>query len=315
MRFFLVPLFITFVVPLLAAKTRTVYEFPNPTWLENIASMRNGSLLVTVIGRAEVYIVEPFQTPATSRLVASFASSNAVLGITELRPDVFAIAVGSTVPPSSPVPGSFSIHTLDLSTPNRAARISKVADLTTMQGINGIAALNPSMLLLADSWAGNIVRLDMQTRASNITLQDSTLRSNFTAPLPLGVNGLKVPFPGVLYYSNTVLNLLGRVRVDAMTGRALSNFEVFAKGEIVSGPDDFVVERDGRVVLARAFGDTVQRVGMDGKVEILVNGGDVAGATALAFGRGRGNGKLYVCTSGLVGGVPMRGGRVVQIEL
>ena len=164
-------------------------------------------------------------------------------------------------------------------------------------------------MLVADSFAGHILAVDTHTGKSKIALQDASLAANFSAPLPIGVNGLKVHGKYV-YYSNTALGLLGRVCVDAVTGTAEGAFEILAKTPEISVPDDFAVGNDGKVFLAgplpAPLGGTVQRVGKDGKVKTLAEGGDVVGSTGVTFGRGKGKGAVYVGTSQ---------GRVVAIEL
>ncbi|KAH8730557.1 hypothetical protein GQ44DRAFT_700514 [Phaeosphaeriaceae sp. PMI808] len=307
-------LFASLLVSATAVTLRTVYEFPNPTWLENVAVMRNGSLLVTVIGRPEVHIVNPTISPATASLVTSFPNANAVLGITEIAPNTFAVAVGSTTPQNTPVAGSFSLWSLDFGAgprPNAAVKVTKITGLERMQLVNGIVALNPRTVLLADSFAGNIVRLDLFTKKYEVGLQDASLASNFSAPiLPLGVNGLRV-HKGYLYYSNSAQSLLGRVPVS-MNGRAVGAFSVFAAGGSIMLPDDFAVVPNGDVYLTSPSADTLQYVRLDGRIETIAKGEPVSGGTVAILGK---KNVLYVCTSGLEGGVPTRGGRVIEVSL
>tara|TARA_R110002003_G_scaffold431_6_gene19687 strand:+ start:8993 stop:9934 length:942 start_codon:yes stop_codon:yes gene_type:complete len=298
-----------------AATIRTTYQFDNSTWLENLALTRNGSLLVTVIGRPEVHIVNPLVTPATASLVHTFPNANAVLGITEVKHDVFAVAVGTTTPANAPIEGSFSIWSIDISDCRHAATIQKVADLNTVSMVNGITLLNPHTLLLADSWAGNIVALDLRSRAYNVLLRDASLASNFSnTALPLGVNGVRLHAPtAYLYYSNTVLNLLGRVKLDTRTGVAVAPFEIITTGEQIGQPDDFAVLADGSVVLAHPVADAVEWVGRDGVVRGL---GMVSGVTSVVTAEGgKGKGKMYMSTSTLEGGQAVGRGKVVEIEV
>lgn len=81
----------------LGATVRTIHEFPNPTWVENIASTRNGSILAGVIGSApaQLHIIDPFSNTTDSTLLHEFAYSNSIFGITEYETDVFAVAAGN----------------------------------------------------------------------------------------------------------------------------------------------------------------------------------------------------------------------------
>ncbi|KAH5305130.1 hypothetical protein HBI23_183360 [Parastagonospora nodorum] len=296
-----------------AAKLATVHQFPNGTWIENIASTRNSSLLVTVIGRAEVHIINLLPSPPTSSLLTTFPSRNSVTGITELSPNHFAIAVGNLTASNTPVANTSQIWTIDAS--RTPPQIELARDIPTASMINGITSLDSHTLLMADSWRGNILALDLRTNKYAVALEDESLKANFSHPtLPLGVNGIRYHAPTkYLYYTNTVQNLLGRVAIDPHTAMPRGRFEVIAQGEMIAQPDDFVVRRDGSVVLARPLADQVVCVRGDGKVQVLAEGGLASGGTSVVSG-GR-EGELFVGESGLEGGVVVRGGRVVRMEL
>lgn len=297
-----------------ASTISTIFHFPNGTWLENIATTHNSSLLVSLFGISELRLVHPSTrtSNATSSLVANFPNANAVLGITALTStnDVFAVAVGSTTPPNNPVPGSFSIWKVDIGC-ETGVEVSKIADLPEVYMVNGIAMVNHELLFLADSSSGNIVALNLSIGTYKVALTGPNLAANNSAALPFGVNGIRFHSP-YLYFSNTVQGVLGRVKVDGKTGVAVGAYEVFAKGDVISQPDDFAVLQDGSVVLARPLGDTMQHIGLDRRVELL---GKVNGATSAVVGKKkRGKEVVYVSTSGLVGGVAREGGRVVKVE-
>jgi sugar lactone lactonase YvrE len=300
-----------------AANLTTVFQYPPGTWLENIAHMRNGSLLVTLIGSPEVRIVNPTVSPATSALVTSFPHANSVLGITEVKKDVFAVAVGTlNTSNNTPARGSFSIWTVDLGCENAGAEVRKVLDVPSMGMPNGVTTLTPNLLLVADSWNGNIVAVTLSPPSSSVILRDQTLEADFSgkASLPFGVNGLKFHSrTSTLYFSNTVQNLLGRVKVNAKTGAAIGLFETIAQGEHVSQPDDFAVMADGSVLLARPVADTIQHIKSNGRVREVAKGGLASGATSVVGGSKKG--EVFLSESGLVGGVSGGGGRVVKVTL
>ena len=79
------------------ATVRTVHQFPNPTWVENIASTRNGSILAGLLGSApaQLHIIDPFSNTTDSTLLHEFAYSNSIFGITEYDTDIFAVAAGN----------------------------------------------------------------------------------------------------------------------------------------------------------------------------------------------------------------------------
>jgi hypothetical protein len=311
----------TLLASSLATKIHTVYQFPTGTWLENIASTRNGSLLLSTVGAAQVHIVHPSTTPPTSSVLAAFPDANAVLGMTEMQHSVFAVAVGTVTPSNTPVIPSFSIWSIDFRWTSSAAKVKKIADIPNVAMVNGMASLNSHTLLLADSWTGNIVSFDTKTGKTNIVLEHPTLLPNFNASLPLGINGLKVHGEYV-YYTSTVQRLVGRVRIHSSTGKASGPFTTIASGEAISVPDDLVVADDGSVYvsgpLAAPVGDTLQHISLDGKVRTVAEGGVVAGTTAPAFGKTKKDKNvIYLSTMGGFGadGLPKAGGRVVAVKL
>lgn len=277
--------------------------------------MRNGSFLVTVIGRPEVHLVDPSVEPSRSSLVASFPNASQVLGISEISDNVFAVAMGSVTPENTPLSGSYTIWKIDLTT--KRTKTEKIADLPNVDMVNGIEKLNPHTLLLADSWAGNIVSLNIKTGAYQVALSDASLASNFSVPaLPFGVNGIQI-HKGYLYYSNTVQALIGRVRISS-SGIPIGQFTTLASRPKISVPDDFAVAKDGSVYLTGPQGDTLHHVTLDGKVETVVEDRVIAGATAATFGRTRRDANvIYLSTMGGFGanGTFAAGGRVVAVTV
>lgn len=298
-----------------ASTPHTIYQFPNPTWLENIAAMRNGSLLVTVIGKPEVHIVNPLVTPATASLMATVPDVNAAFGITELSDNIFALAAGNYTSDNAPVPGSFSVWSIDLGHKHEATHLSKIADIPAVGMINGLAALDKHTLLLADSWKGNVASLDVKSGKSGVWLEDISTASNFSASgLPLGVNGIKVHGEWG-YFTNTVRSSFSRVRVDRGKKRVIGDVEALAQGDTIAVPDDFAVLGDGSVILGRPLSDKLMKVGRDGKVEIVAK---VEGVTAAVLGRTAAD-KDVVYLSSMGGfntnGSVKAGGMVVAVRL
>jgi sugar lactone lactonase YvrE len=310
---FLAPLS-ALVASTLAANLTTVFQYPPGTWLENIAHMRNGSLLVTLIGSPEVRIVDPTVSPATSSLVTKFPNANSVLGITEVKTDVFAVVVGTlNTSNNTPLPGSFSIWTLDLGCSETGTSVQKVVDTPKIGLANGLTTLSDHVVLVADAYNGNVVRVDIKQKTYAVVLQDKSLAPDFSgkASLPFGVNGVRFhASTSTLYYTNTVQNLIGHVKINRSSGRARGKFEVIAQGAQVSQPDDLAVLNDGSVVLARPVADTIQHIGLDGRVRELAKGGLASGATSVVVVK---EGEVYLSESGLVGGVSGGGGRVAKL--
>jgi hypothetical protein len=88
---------------------RNVTQFPNGTWVENLAVRSNGQLLVTLASAPELYLVDPIGGKQPL-LVHQFPSVVGLTGIAEVEKDVFAVVGGnlSLTTFTSP-PGSYSL--------------------------------------------------------------------------------------------------------------------------------------------------------------------------------------------------------------
>ncbi|KAH6870611.1 hypothetical protein BKA58DRAFT_361565 [Alternaria rosae] len=289
-----VSVFSALVASTFATNVSTIYQFPNGTWAENIAAMGNGSLLVSTLDAAQVHIFQK---------------------------NVFAVIVAKLVPGNATNPQSFSLWKLDLTDKEEGIKISEMSELRDMAMPNGMATLNHDTLLLADSMYGNIAAYNVETRKTEVVLEDLSLAANLSAPgLQLGVNGIK-SHNDYVYYTNSAQALAGRVRVHPSTGRPNGFFET-ARDSTLSGPDDFAVAKDGSMYvsapLAAPTGDKIQHIELNGKVTTIAEGGLVAGSTSSAFGRTeKDNSTLYVTTMGGFGtdGKAKAGGRVVAVKL
>lgn len=84
-----------------AARIRQITEFPNNTWVENLAFTSGDQVVCTVTTAPEVYVIDLSKPNGAPKLVAQFADSLAMLGITKLEGDVFAVVRGNfTVEPT-----------------------------------------------------------------------------------------------------------------------------------------------------------------------------------------------------------------------
>jgi len=299
---------------------RQLAQFPNHTWPENIAVRSNGQLLITLFSSPELYQIDPFHPCPTPQLVASFPDVLGILGITELEKDVFAITKGNFSSATGTVdPSSFSIFKADL---RRTPPVfSPIADVTGATILNGVTAVKKGSryLLTADSMAGVIWRVDMETGRSDVVLNNTATRPAEPFPAGFGANGVHTR-DGVLYFTNTDRGLF-RVPVSddgtpAGEVEALANF---------TAADDFAFDGRGSVYIARGRNDVIEVFSPDGQLAPLgIANADapvlLEGGTAVAFGRTERDGRtLYVTTnggwSGLVPGTVQVGGRVVAIDL
>jgi hypothetical protein len=95
----LVALLSALVLPLLAASsnpnTTLIYQFPNGTWIENIAVRYNNALLLTLLTMPDLYNLDPTSSKPSLTLLYTFPNATALFGIAEYAPDVLGIAAGT----------------------------------------------------------------------------------------------------------------------------------------------------------------------------------------------------------------------------
>ncbi|KAL7905065.1 hypothetical protein GGI35DRAFT_483926 [Trichoderma velutinum] len=184
---------------------------------------------------------------------------------------------------------------------------------------NGAATLDAKAgtVLVADSTLGVIWRVNIYTREYEVVLDDPSFKPLSTAPLPIGVNGIR-RLEDYLYYTNTFKLSFGRVRIGN-SGRARGPFEVVASGILA---DDFAITHQV-AYLSGHFGNVITEVYHDAQTRVVagnLNSTLVAGASSAQFGRTqKDKGTLYVVTDGAVlapvNGTYTEGGKIVAIEV
>ncbi|KAF2655972.1 hypothetical protein K491DRAFT_583606, partial [Lophiostoma macrostomum CBS 122681] len=298
---------------------RTVYQFPKPTWIENIIATRSGSLLVTLINPGEVHLVDP--SANTSSLVHAFAEQNATLGITEYAPDVFAVVAGNfTYADVTTEAGSWSIWSLDVRNGTSQPLVSKIVDVPASQLLNGLAALDATTLFVADSGLGHILQVDIAAGTYRVALDHPSMKVVPGKAFGLGVNGLKVN-GGYVYYTNSGANSLTRVPVDN-TGAVVGAYETLASNYTALA-DDIGVTDDGAVFSNDEANNRVLRVEPNGHIEVIaggLNSSVIPNPTSLTLGRTwHDRNFVYVGTTGGVGapinGTFTEGAKVVAVQI
>jgi hypothetical protein len=304
------------------SSTRTIFEFENGTWVENIAVRSNGNLLVTLIDRPDLYQIDPFHN--STKLITTFqdqADALSLLGITEMAPDIFVVIAGNySIARAASVPASYSVWQVDFNRGGKCEKISEVEQLPEASFLNGMTALSrrEGTVLISDSVLGVVWRLNTRTGRYDVALEDSTMKPLEGAPLILGINGIQV-FNSYLYYVNSLKGLFCRVPINKSTGEASGPYEIVATG--ISG-DDFTMSADGVAFIAENGQNSLKRVGVNGSQSLVAGGLNstlIAGATGAAFGRTwLDQDVIYVTTAGgqagPVNGTYAEGGKVVAFR-
>ncbi|KAN0120151.1 hypothetical protein V8E51_002359 [Hyaloscypha variabilis] len=310
------------------AQGHTVHQFPNGTWVENIALRPNGDLLVTLATSPSLYLISPLTSslnptsPQTATLLHSFPPFSALLGITSTHPDqYYAIAGNLSLSPLNPGLGTYAIFSINLSTynpsSNTGATISLLTSLPSAGLLNGLTTLSAplGLLLAADSIHGAIWLINASTGTSSILLQEPEMLPPPNSTLPIGINGVHV-LPSLkhnnttsIYFSNTATSTFHRIPFSLTTMKPTGATETLFTGHAI---DDFAIdELRGVVWLAGGTVDEVLRVGIEGGGVVGVYGGvgkgELGAPTSVVVGRKGGEeGMLFVTT---------QEGRVVGVDV
>ncbi|KAI4157952.1 MAG: hypothetical protein LQ342_007878 [Letrouitia transgressa] len=318
----LIPL-VSFLFQLCAAlyPTQLIYEFPNGTFVENLAVRPDGSILTTLTTSPDLYLIQPLSANPNPQLIYRFAGSTSALGITEVSPDTFQVGVTNASGPGQAVPGTSKLYQVTF--PRRyssKAKISLTANIPNITAPNGLLTLNKNKILVADSVKGLIFAVDLKTGKSRVAITDSLFAT--TERLPVGVNGIKLQ-GNALYFTTSAQNLLGKVNINLKTGAALGPATKIVNGlPPAVGYDDFAL-RDDAAYVTSAAGNFIERVDLKRRQQTIVagqiNSTDIAEPTSAAFGRNGKENVLFVTTGGglffPVNGNEIVGGQLVAVKL
>ena len=289
---------------------RLLYEYPEGTWIENIAVRASGELLFTRLDQPHVEQFNPLEANAEPELVHSFEDDLSVMGIAEIASDSFAVIVGNITLTAGATPGSFSIWNVDFKKPNAiSADVEEIAAIPDATFANGLTSIPSSgsvdNLLYGDIAKGVVSFVDTTTGESRLVINNS-LTAAAKDPVfgETGVNGIHAK-DGVLYFANTAKRLFASIPIHP-NGTPAGEPHVITrshKSELLFYFDDFAI-RGEDAYLVTGSDNSIERIGLDGtpKGRIIagsLNSTQIAGPTSAAFGRTpQDEHILYVVTSG-----------------
>jgi sugar lactone lactonase YvrE len=288
------------------AKLTTIAYFPEQFFLENLAVRADGSILVTVLNHKQLwYVPAPaVELPVDPILVHTFESP--AMGIVEAEPDVFYVCTF----------GPATVERVDLRTwsPGAPANVTRVLTFEPSGAVlNGCCVIAPRVLLVADSVAGQIWRVDLAedglTATARVWLQHDSMAFDPDNPLnpQPGVNGVRYDSrTDCLYYTSTTRKVFMRVPVDPQTHEPAGQPELVADGTMA---DDFCIDENAGVAYVTTHREnTIDRVplrpGQHADSRDIVAGepftAQLVGPSSAAWGRGpQDYGHLaYVTTDG-----------------
>ena len=301
---------------------RPLFQFPNNTWIENLAVRSNGKILLTLVTSPHLYQIDPIQLDPTPKRVATFPDVFGSLGITEIEEDVFAITTGNLSFITGSAPKSWSVWKADFRGQEAAGvSMSKITHIPEAMFLNGATTVGrkSEYLLLADSLGGVVWCVNLETSKHHAVLNYTVTQPRGTlAEGGFGVNGVHTR-DGYLYFTNTNHGFF-RVPIHD-DGTKAGAFELLAN---FTPCDDFTFDRKGDAIIARGAVDVIDKVSPAGIVTRLRYDNDnahvlIGGNTAVKFGRMESDRKtMYVTTNGgwtgKVKETARQGGRVLAID-
>ncbi|KAJ4299319.1 hypothetical protein N0V90_004563 [Kalmusia sp. IMI 367209] len=292
-----------------------LYQYNEPTWIENLAVRGNGLILPATATSA--VLTELSLVDGHARTVANESGvGNAIMGITEVLPDLFAMNTMycNLTTLSVGIYGTGITWSVDLC--KKSPIIRKLAQGPSPTSVlNGMAALNEKTILIVDQALGGVWAIDLYSGSINLVIQDDSMAD--PSNQANGVNGIRVRL-GVLYYNNPALGTFARIPIDPRTGKKTGEAEVIASG---LEPDDFEIDdRKSVAYLTNGAANTLVKIDLKtGHYDVIVE--DLPGPTTARWidPDGAQNEALYVATTGgypqWLEGNPTVGGAIYKVTL
>jgi len=309
---------------------RSVHQFPNETWVENLYIRSDGNILATVLSSSDLYLINPSEGSGENAvLLNSFPGSTGLAGITEIKPNVYAVIAGNWSDVIfATTPGSYSVWEVDLTCyknkgKDNGVEVRKIADIPQAGFLNGMIPLGAKKeeVLISDAYLGVIWKLDTKTGKYEVILDEPEMKDAPNPVAVLGVNGIKLR-QDFLYFTCSTQEIFARVAINADGTKKLGRkVEILATG--IFG-DDFAFDRHGNAWIAADPVNTLYRVTPDGKITIVLGSptggrGVVAGITAARFGVTQKDRDILYLTSN--GGIPslinegaIVGGKIMAVD-
>lgn len=276
---------------------RTVYQFSLPTYLNNIFIRPNGDIYVTTVWpNASIYSISaPNADHPVMTLIHTFDEINATTAIVETRPNVLAFLGGNQSSLGVGINGTFGVWELDLhptldgkgGKPSIQELVS-IPDGGLLVGIRPLPDA-PSTVLVSDSTAGVVWRVDTLTREYELGLQDSDMVGPVWGATQFGINGVQIR-KGYLYWSNSYLASIYRMAItpDGYAAPGAKSELVAALRAIYLDTFCFSADEDDDTIWAATDADNrLAAISPNGTVTYVAGEPDqmtLAGSVAPAFG-------------------------------
>lgn len=301
---------------LISGRSDQIFQFETRVFIENVAVRPNGDLLLTTFDQAKLYNLNLRRTQPLATVIAQPANINALTGIVEIAPDVFAFNGGILAASFVFERGSMGVYVMDAGQPDHPVRL--VASIPDSAGLNGMVSLPdlPHIVLTPDSATGRVFRIDTATGAVDVAFEDVLLgKSNDTSRVPVGANGFKM-VGSYLYFTNSGQGLLGRVKLNEQ-GDKMGDIEIITTTDVTATAafDDLAVT-SCHVAYVTKHPKYIMKITPGGTQEVILGGDNstvLLNPTSAVLGRKEG--VVYIVTAGDVANPNGKGGQVVKLSL
>jgi len=269
----------------------TIFQFPSPATLENLAVRENGEILVTSGQSPFLYQVSP-DPGNVPILVTQIPGVSSIQGIVELEPDIFYV-LAQNITGLVVIPSTIALWRVDLRqlavTDDRVVLQPAAIQLVTRipEGIlfNGMCRLSPtdsSNLLISDSMSATITKIDVHTGIYETVISDP-LMEYLPTGLTVGVNGIHVHGTN-LFFTNYNRAIFARIPISLQTGAATGHAQVVVNG---TAGDDFILSEDGNKAYLALWGQNeIAEVDIPGRVaRVVATSSALEASSAVAWGR------------------------------
>jgi hypothetical protein len=252
-----------------------ITEWPQGSFVENLAARHNGHLLVTVYSTNKIYEVNPYLSESNRTLLVTLPSGPT--GIAELG------SIGQQ--------NTWSIYRVNVqygTTTN--ASFQQIVDIDSALLLNGLCVLSyeQGTLLSVDSMLGQIFKINIHTKQVELWYENDLLKKRSHDILMPGINGIRrCSVDGYLYLTNTDRAIILRLAIDPFDYRPQGQLETLVRNIVC---DDFTIDRMGTIYATTHVHNSLMRLTpvKDGeylKEDIATLADGLAGSTSCVFGR------------------------------
>lgn len=269
-------------IPHLLPGLTLVSEWPQGSFVENLAATHDGHLLVTVYSNNEIYQIDPHASKSNRTLLATLPAGPT--GIVELDFNHFYVNTGTIGQRNT-----WSIYGVHLHHGTTSNIVPKsIVSVDSALYLNGLCVLSyeQGTLLSVDSMLGQIFKINIHTKSAELWYENDLLkRRSHDVHVP-GINGIRrCAIDGCVYLTNTDRALILRLEVDPFDYRPKGQLEILVRNIVC---DDFTIDRTGAIYATTHAHNSLMRLTpvKDGEYlreEVATEG--LAGATSCVFGR------------------------------